>query len=196
MADVVVHPPYEWIEEQFFQCPSFRERHGWISDERRKALIMEFFTKLTVNDWAQLAQVVGKIAYISDVQATPIKESKLPWRGWYRYEVAARLDTMDDNPCIVLDIEHTFRNKIFGVGLREIWIPLAVVTAVLSKLFPEKYDALSAPHTLAMVLEVANAQPSDGLKLDRPAFWLSDKPFAPVEMWEDTDEEDTGSKGV
>lgn len=196
MANVVVHPPYEWIEEQFFQCPTFRERHGWISDERRKALIMEFLTKLTVDDWAALPKIIGKICYISEVNATPIKGERLPWAGWYRYEVAARLDALDDTPCLVLDIEHTFRNKVFGAGLREIWIPLNVVTSVLNKVYPDKYVAFAAPDILTLVMEMTTMQPSDGLKLDRPTFWLSQEPFKPVEVWIDTYEEDTGSKST
>lgn len=192
MAEMVfVHPPYETLEAQFMRCPSFRESHGWVTDERRKELIVEFVKKLTADDWRNLPYIVGKISYISDVQADPIKDVKLPWRGWYRYEVRPRLDAKDDVPYLVLELEHTFRNKIFGAGLREIWVAIEVVELVSTQLNPEAHTALKNPATKEAVRQCALTKPSEGLSLDRPTYWLSRQPFEAVEMWEDGDEKGT-----
>lgn len=189
---VFVHPPFEELEKMFMQCPTFRERHCWVSDERRKALIVEFARKLTPNDWVSLPHIAGKICYLSDVPADPLKETVLPWKKWYRYEVRTRLDVNEGVAYVVLELEHTFRNKVFGAGLREIWVALPVLAQVATQLKPEDAEVFKSPDVLLSISIAAAQQPSEGLKLDRPLFWLSDQPFKPVEMWEDEDE--TGTK--
>lgn len=186
---VFVHPSFEELEEQFMRCPTFRERHCWVSDERRKALIMEFAGKLTGMDWANFPKIVGKICYLSDVPAEPLKENKTPWPKWYRYEVRIRLDVLDDVAYVVMEVEHTFRNKVFGVGMREIWVAVDVFSQVTAQLNPDTASVFKDPSMILAVKDAAFAQPSGGLKFDYIKFWFSDRPFDPVEMWEGSDEE-------
>lgn len=189
---VFVHPPFEELEKMFMQCPTFRERHCWVSDERRKALIVEFAKKITPDDWFNFPYIVGKICYLSDVPAEPIKGEKIPWHKWYRYEVRTRLDTSDDVAYVVLELEHTFRNKVFGAGMREVWVAVPLLAGVAAQLKPEIADVFKSAETILEINTAATLQPSEGLKFDRPRFWLSDQPFKPVEMWGDGDE--TGTK--
>lgn len=189
---VFVHPPFEELEKMFMQCPTFRERHCWVSDERRKALIVEFARKLTPNDWVMLPYIISKICYLSDVPAEPIKGEKIPWHKWYRYEVRTRLDTRDEVAYVVLELEHTFRNKVFGAGIREVWVAVDVLVKVAEQLRDDLDTVFNDPVHVATIRSCAFAQPSEGLKFDRPQFWFSDQPFKPVEMWEDRDE--TGTK--
>lgn len=188
---VFVHPPFEELEAQFMQCPTFKERHCWISDDRRKALITEFVKKLTPADWAELPFIVGKVSYISDVPADPIKETKLPWREWYRYEVRCRLDAIDDTAYVVLEIEHSFRNKLFGAGLREIWVAVDVLVQAAKQLRDDVGTALAEQSNIDNIKACAFAKPTAGLTLDRPRYWFSDKPFEAVEMWEGDNEPST-----
>ena len=189
---VFVHPPFEELEKMFMQCPTFRERHCWVSDERRKALIVEFARKLTPNDWDMFPYIVGKICYISDVPAEPLKGERIPWHKWYRYEVRTRLDINEGIPYVVLELEHTFRNKVFGAGMREVWVAVPVLAQVAAQLKPEDSEVFKSSDVLLSISTAAALQPSDGLKFDRPLFWFSDHSFKPVEMWEDGDE--TGTK--
>lgn len=189
---VFVHPPFEELEKMFMQCPTFKERHCWVSDERRKALIVEFAKKITPDDWLNFPHIVGKICYLSDVPAEPIKGEKIPWHKWYRYEVRTRLDTSDDVAYVVLELEHTFRNKVFGAGMREVWVAVLLLVGVAAQLRPEIADVFKSAETILEINTAATLQPSEGLKFDRPRFWFSDEPFKPVEMWEDGDE--TGTK--
>lgn len=189
---VFVHPPFEELEKMFMQCPTFRERHCWVSDERRKALIVEFARKLTPNDWDMFPYIVGKICYISDVPAEPLKGERIPWHRWYRYEVRTRLDVNEGIAYVVLELEHTFRNKVFGAGMREVWVAVPVLAQVAAQLKPEDTEVFKSSDVLRSISTAAALQPSTGLKFDRPLFWFSDQPFKPVEMWEDGDE--TGTK--
>lgn len=189
---VFVHPPFEELEKMFMQCPTFKERHCWVSDERRKALIVELATKMTVTDWVTLPQIVSKICYLSDVPAEPITGGFIPWHKWYRYEVKTRLDVNEGVAYVVLELEHTFRNKVFGAGLREIWVAVPVLAQVAAQLKPEATETFKSADTLLEISTAAALQPSEGLKFDRPRFWFSDQPFKPVEMWEGKDE--TGTK--
>lgn len=189
---VFVHPPFEELEKMFMQCPTFRERHCWVSDERRKALIVEFAKKITPDDWLNFPHIVGKICYLSDVPAEPIKDEKIPWHKWYRYEVRTRLDTSDDVAYVVLELEHTFRNKVFGAGIREVWVAVPLLAGVAAQLKPEIANVIKSAETILEINTAAALQPSEGLKFDRPRFWFSDEPFKSVEMWEDGDE--TGTK--
>lgn len=186
---VFVYPSFEELEEKFMQCPTFRERHCWVSDERRRALITEFAGKLTGTDWINFPQIVGKICYLSNVPAEPIKESKTPWNKWYRYEVHIRLDVLSDVAYVVMEIQHTFRNKVFGVGMREIWVTVDVFSQAAAQLNTETASVFKDPSMVRAVKSAAFAQPSGGLKFDSVKFWFSDQPFDPVEMWEDGDEE-------
>lgn len=189
---VFVHPPFEELEKMFMQCPTFKERHCWVSDERRKALIVELATKMTVTDWVTLPQIVSKICYLSDVPAEPITGGSIPWHKWYRYEVKTRLDVNEGVAYVVLELEHTFRNKVFGAGLREIWVAVPVLAQVAAQLKPKDTETFKSADTLLEISTAAALQPSEGLKFDRPRFWFSDQPFKPVEMWEGKDE--TGTK--
>ena len=189
---VFVHPPFEELEKMFMQCPTFKERHCWVSDERRKALIVEFVNKISAADWVALPQIAGKICYLSNVPAEPIKDEVLPWHKWYRYEVKTRLDVSEGVAYVVLELEHTFRNKVFGSGIREIWVAVSVLAQVASQLKPEIADVFKSADTILEISVAAALQPSEGLKFDRPRFWFSDEPFKPVEMWEGKDE--TGTK--
>lgn len=175
----------------FMQCPTFQERHCWVSDERRKALVVEFAKKISAEDWVELPLIVGKICYLSDVPAEPLRGGAIPWREWYRYEVRVRLDVSEGAAYVVLEIEHSFRNKVFGAGMREIWVAVSVMAQVAAQLNPEDAEVFKAADTLLNIITAATLQPSDGLKFDRPRFWLSDQPFKPVEMWENEDEAGT-----
>ena len=188
---VFVHPPFEELEKMFMDCPTFRERHCWVSDERRKALVIEFAHKLTPNDWENLPYIIGKICYLSDVSAEPLKEGAMPWRKWYRYDVKARLDVNEGVAYIVLELEHSFRNKVFGTGMREIWVAVPVFAQVAAQLKPEDAEVFKSADTLLEISTAAALQPSDGLKFDRIRFWFSDQPYKPVKMWENEDEAGT-----
>lgn len=112
-------------------------RSTHLNGERVKALLMEFINQLAADEWINAAYILPKIHYGSNVEATPLDRSSPYYPEWWQYEIKARFDMGHDKTCVVIEVEHFFRSRYYGIAYREIWIPIDEFVKVLNKIYPD-----------------------------------------------------------
>lgn len=123
-----------WIEPEISdEDKSKRLRSAHLTPERIKSLIVEFVQQFTADEWLGFEYHIGKVYYSSRVDATPEKHAPYYPELW-NYEIKARFDNGRDVECLVLQVEHFFRSRYYGIAYREIWVPLSIVKQLVNRL--------------------------------------------------------------